>query len=171
MFDGIAAHALLFLAKEDVKAMQLASKQLEGRRRLSSIFVSENPLLMDIIVGAPVDDDEEENDDEEIRVGRHCHDMLFKSATGKQFSVVGELLKLKPTVGKTETDEYSVSVAVAGKFDDLPPRICNFGRMHLDSDEQNAVLQMAATSAMALVQVGKFVMNDGVLVLFFFSRR
>ena len=81
--------------------------------------------------------------------------MVFANAKGKQFSVVGELLKLKEAVGQTETDEYSVSVAVASKFDDLPNRVCNFGKLQLDDEVMFAVQQVAATSAMALVQLGK----------------
>lgn len=154
VFDGVAAHSLLLLAKENTKAMQLASREIEKRRRLSSVFVSEVPLHMDIAVGSPNDDDNTDNA-EEIRVGLHTHDMFFTSAKGKQFSVVSELLKMKETVGQTETDEYSVSIAVSNKFDDLSTRMCNFGSLQLDDEVKDAVLQVAATSSMAMVQVGK----------------
>jgi hypothetical protein len=154
-FDGIAAHSLLSLAKENIKAMELASKEMEKRRRLSCVFVSEVPLHMDIAVGSPGRDDHDADNAEELRVGMHTHDMFFTSAKGKQFSVVGELLKLKETVGATEADEFSVSVAVSNKFDDLSTRMCNFGKLQSDDDTESAVLQVAATSAMAMVQVGK----------------
>ena len=135
--------------------MQLASKIIENRRRLACAFVADAPLLMDLAIGAP-DESDDAYEDEEVRVGLHLHNVLFASAKGKQFSVVGELLKLKEAVGRTEADEYSVSVAVASKFDDLALRICNFGRLQLaDEEVKDAVHQVAATSAMALVQVGK----------------
>jgi hypothetical protein len=131
--------------------MEMASKSIEHRRRLASGFIAELPLLMDIAAGQAEDGDQ----DEESRVGMHTHNMFFTSAKGKQFSVVGELLKLKDTVGKTDVDEYSVSIAVASRFDDLTGRVCNFGRFQLDDEVRHAVLQVAATSAMALVQVGE----------------
>lgn len=156
VFDGVASHSLLYLAKENPAAMQLASKILENRRRLGCAFVADAPLLMDIAIGVP-DANDDSHEDEETRVGWHTHNMVFANAKGKQFSVVGELLKLKEAVGQTETDEYSVSVAVASKFDDLPNRVCNFGKLQLDDEVKFAVQQVAATSAMALVQLGKLI--------------
>mmetsp|Transcript_17525 Transcript_17525/g.25932 ORF Transcript_17525/g.25932 Transcript_17525/m.25932 type:complete len:1277 (-) Transcript_17525:60-3890(-) len=154
VFDGIASHTLLCLAKESDKAVELATKVIEQRRRMAAGFVSELPLKLDKVCGKQVDDDDEgAHEDSEARIGMHAHNIFYTSAKGKQFSVVGELLGLKESVGKTETDEYSVSIAMSSKYDDTSLRLCNFGRLQLDSDVKHSTLQIAATSAMALAQI------------------
>jgi hypothetical protein len=154
VFDGVASHSLLYLAKENPLAMQFASKAIENRRRLASAFISDYPLIIDIALGTSGLDNEA-FDDEDCRVGWHTHNMVFTAANGKQFSVVGELLKLKDAVGKTEPDEYSVSIAAASRLEELTLRVCNFGNLNSDIDTKDAMHQIAATSTMAFIQVGK----------------
>lgn len=157
VFDGIASHTLLRLAKEDDKAIELATKLIEQRRRMSAGFISELPLKLDKMFGEQIDDDEEViKEDQEARIGMITNDIFFKSAKGKQFSVVGEFLRLKQAVGKTEIDEYSVSIAMSSKFSDTESRLNNFGRLNLDNETKDAAFQISCTSAMAMAQIGKF---------------
>jgi hypothetical protein len=160
VFDGIAAHALLYTLRESTRAMEYAAKLLDQRRRQSSSFISELPISIDKVVAEIEDsdsDDEESTEGSRVeeRLGRHMHKMFFESVRTSHFSVVGELLRLKETVGVSEEDEYSISVAMASKFDDLANRVCNFGRLPLDDDVRTAVVQVGAASAMAFVQLGK----------------
>lgn len=162
VFDGIAAHALLYTLRESTKAMEYASKLVDHRRRQSSTFVSELPVSIDkvVIETAETDSDDEESTEGsngEQRLGIHMHKMFYESVRHNQFSVVGELLRLKDTVGASEMDEYSISIALASKFDDLANRVCNFGRLPLDDDVRTAVVQVGAASAMAFVQLGMFI--------------
>ena len=145
--------------------MEYASKLLDHRRRQSSTFVSELPVSIDKVVREMADsdsDDEEstEGSNGEQRLGIHMHKMFYESVRHNQFSVVGELLRLKDTVGASEVDEYSISIALASKFDDLANRVCNFGRLPLDDDVRNAVVQVGAASAMAFVQLGRFISEN-----------
>ena len=155
MYDGVAAHTLFCLAKEDNKAMELASKLLEQRRRMSAVFISEVPIQIDRVVKKNLEGDDPHEEDTEARIGMHTHNMLFTNAKGKKYSVVGELLKLKPTVDKTEDNEYSVSISISSKYDDVAGRLSSFERLQLDSKTENAAMQLLAIGAMDLAQVGK----------------
>jgi len=161
VFDGIAAHALLYTLRESAKAMEMASKLLDQRRRQSSAFISELPISIDKVVADMEDSDSEEEEsagdsNSDRRLGLHMNSMFFESVRSNHMSVVGELLRLKETVGASEEDEYSISVAMASKFDDLANRVCNFGRLPLDDNVRTAVVQVGAASAMAYVQLDAF---------------